>query len=379
MKNLFYILLFGVSVLQAQTALYNSGNLRIHDQGQMGFHTNLINEAAFDENLGLVGFYGNTVLTVSGTFVPLFYDVEIANTQLVSLLTGIDNANNTNFILGDMATPRNQPNVFYNFLQDAFYVGETNVSKVDGYVGITNQANFTFPIGDNVELRPLIVNSTGANPLAKCAYFFEDPNSPSTFVGFDTTRKPPSMGDISTVEFWRLEGSVPSTISISWNERSNMAALTDDPTTLIPVGWSKSANRWESLGGSAVGDLTQGFATSATFVPDDFEIITFGNIGVPEELLTLENYLITPNGDGANDFLRIPELEQSPNNVLRIYDRYGLKVFEKKNYQDEFNGFSNIDNFVIEREKGLPIGVYFYIVTMEDLELNFQGFLYLAR
>lgn len=381
MQKLGYILVFCIGLYaQAQTALYNSGHIRIHDQGQLGFHTNLINDAAFDENLGLAGFYGTTPLTVSGAFVPLFFDVEISTDNQVLLQTGIDHANNTNFVLGDLTTPRNRTDVFYNFLQDAFYTGGGDLSKVDGYTAITNQANFTFPVGDAQQLRPLILKSDSANPLAKCAYFSENPNTPSTFnTSFDTQKKPRNLGAVSTNEFWRLEGNITSTISISWNQRSDMASLTDDVNTIIPVGWSKSSHQWVSLGGTAVGDLSQGFVTSASFVPDDYEVITFGNLGVPTEYLTLENYLVTPNGDGANDFLVIPELEQSPNNTLNIYDRFGLKVFQMKNYTNEFNGFSNVDNFVIQREKGLPVGVYFYIVSMDDLGLNFQGFLYLAR
>ena len=381
MKNLIYIFIFiTMTYGHAQTALYNSGTIRIHDQGQLGFHTNLINDSAFDENLGLVGFYGTTTLTVSGAFVPLFYDVELAHNGQLLLQTGIDNTNNTNFIIGNITTPRNQTDVFYHFLQNAFYVGEDDISKVDGYVAISDQQNFTFPVGDTQQLRPLILNSDSTNPLAKCAYFLEDPNSPSSFdSSFDTQKKPRDLGDISTLEFWRLEGNISSTISISWNDRSDMSALTDDVNTIIPVGWSKATNQWVNLGGSAVGDLSQGFVTSDSFVPDNYEIISFGNLGVPMELLTLENYFISPNGDGTNDFLSIPELEQSPNNTLEIYDRYGLKVFQMINYTNEFNGISNIDNFVIKREKGLPAGVYFYVISMDDLDLNFQGFLYLSR
>lgn len=382
MKDILCIMaLLGSVGAAAQTALYNSGNIRIHQEGQLGFHTDLINDSAFDENLGLAGFYGGAPLTVSGAFIPLFFDVELANDNGVLLQVGLDNANNTNFISGDFLTPRNQSDVTYNFLPDAFYVGEGNFSKVNGYAEVISQQNFTFPIGDNQQLRPLILNSEGVNPSAKCAYFLEDPNNPISFnEGFDTENRPRDMGAISTVEFWRLVGNVSSTISISWNERSNMGALTDDISTIIPVGWNKSTGRWERLGeGTAVGDLDQGFVVSAPFIPDNYEILTFGALGEPTDILDLDNYLITPNGDGLNDFLTIPELDQSPNNILRIYDRNGLKVFEKRNYVNEFNGFSNVDNMVIAREKGLPIGIYFYIVSMEDLNLDFQGFLYLSR
>lgn len=47
MKNTLYIPFLLLSAgLCAQTALYNTGNLRIHDGGEMGFHTDLINNGS---------------------------------------------------------------------------------------------------------------------------------------------------------------------------------------------------------------------------------------------------------------------------------------------------------------------------------------------
>ena len=380
-KQLFFLVFSVGLITHAQTGLYNSGNIRIHDQGQLGFHTNLINDAAFDENVGLVGFYGNTLLNVTGAFAPTFFDIEIANGTGVFLQTGINNGNNTNFIIGDFLTPRNQSSAYYNLLQNAFYVGEGDISKVDGYAGMTQQQNFTFPVGDTQQLRPLILNSQGENPLAKCAYFFENPDSPSSLdTNFDTGLKARDLGFISTTEFWRLEGSVSSTISISWNDRSDIGALTNDIGYILVVGWSKAARQWIQLGSTgAVGDLSTGFVSSESFVPDDYDAITFGTMDVPAEFLSLDNYLVSANGDGINDALVIPELEQSPNNHLMIYNRFGQMVFDQKNYTNEFRGFSNVDNFVIDQQQGLPADVYFYIVSLEDLGLDFQGFLYLTR
>ncbi len=382
MRNTLYVVAFLYGILAtAQTALYNTGNLQIHEEGKLGFHTNLINDGALDENLGLAGFYGDLPLTVSGAFVPTFFDLEISNPDNVSLNTGLNTINNTNFITGNFFTSRAQPENYLNFLQNAFYTGSGDISKVDGYTAITDQQNFTFPVGDGQQLRPLILESSGVNALAKCAYFFEDPNNPSTFATFDTNTKATGLGTISTFEFWRLEGNVPSTVRISWNERSSIGTLVTDLNTLSVVGWSKTANQWVGIGSSgAIGDLDQGFISTASFVPDDYEIITFGSgFGEASELFDLDNYLVTPNGDGVNDFLEIPELDQSPNNNVKIFDRFGLKVFELDNYTNEFTGFANSNNFVIAKDKGLPSGVYFYIASLHDLGLDFQGFLYLAR
>ncbi|MEX0273827.1 MAG: gliding motility-associated C-terminal domain-containing protein [Flavobacteriaceae bacterium] len=380
MKRILYILVLFCGAIQAQTALYNSGNLRIHNQGQIGFHTHLINDGSFDDNLGLAGFYGSTAISVSGAFMPALFDVEILNDAEVQLFTSMNVNNNANFVSGNFSTPRTQSDIYLNFIQNAFTAGESDISKVDGYASIADIESFSFPVGDATQLRPLTLNSNGTNSLAKCAYFFEDPNNPSTFPPFSTEIKPRTIAAISTTEFWRLEGTVPSTIRLSWNTRSNMALLVTEIKQITIMGWSKSANSWLSLGNLATaGDLSNGFINSETFVPDDYEIITFGSLAEPEDILTLDNYILTPNGDGINDVLVIPEMEQSPNNSLQIFDRNGLKVFEMVNYTNEFGGVSNLNNLVINREQGLPEGIYFYLVSLDDLGLNYQGFLYLER
>lgn len=382
MKNIIYILvLLWALGLQAQTALYNSGNIRIHDEGQIGFHTDLINNAAFDQNLGLAGFYGISTISVSGAFMPTFFDTEIANDQGVMLNTGISVRSNTNFVAGNFMTPRIQQDVYFNFLQDAFYVGEGDLSKVDGYVTLNNEQNFIFPVGDSEQLRSLTLNSSGTNSFAKCAYYFENPSNPASFPqSFDPTKKPRTMGDISEVEFWHLEGSVSSNIQISWNARSNMAALTEEVDKIIPVGWNIGGKSWVNLGAaSVVGDLNQGFLISDNFVPNDYAIITFAAEATAKELLTLDNYLVTPNEDGVNDALYIEELELSNDDTISIYNRQGQKVYEEDNYTNGFTGYSNMDNLVVNRAAGLPNGVYFYVIAMKDLKLNYQGFLYLEH
>ncbi len=382
MKEKLVILLLTIGLgLNAQTALQNTGNLRIHENGQMGFHTDLVNDGLFDENLGLVGFYGDSLITISGALFPSFFDAEFVTLNGVALNNTVNISNNANFISGDVTTPRVDPGTTLNFLDNAFSTGESDIGKVEGYASIAGQQGFTFPVGDAEQLRPLILNSTSINTISNCAYFFEDPNTPSTFAtSFSTSARPVNVSDISTAEFWRLEGSESSTVQLSWNERSDIGNLTDDVSEIVLVGWSKALNQWENLGGPAsVGELSQGFAVSDAFIPNNYAVLTFGAFAEPRDYLDLEDYLVTPNGDGINEFLNIPELAQSPNNHMKIYDRNGSKVFDKVDYTNEFNGFSNVDNIVINRNKGLPSGVYFYIVSMDDIDLTFQGYLYLAN
>lgn len=380
-----FFLLMCTGLASAQTALYNGGNLRLHNNAQMGLHTDLINTAAFDNNLGLVGFYGNERI-ISGGVVPLLYDVEVVLNTTLRLTTGLDVANNLNFITGNVATDRLNPGTQLTFLEDAFYVGESDLAKVDGYAAMTNRNSFIFPVGSAAELRPLVLNAQENHLFAQCAYFLEDPNAPFSLPGtYDTNNVERALGFVSNVEFWQLQGSVPSTITLNWNPNSDMAALTADAALIVPVGWSIAQNEWESLGSTSfAGTLDQGFVTSDTFVPSDYAIIALGVTRdalepLESDMFDLDNFYVSANGDGINDALVIPQLERSPNNRVKIYDRFGLKVFDQPNYTDEFRGISNVDNLVIAREDGLPVGVYFYTVHMADLDLNYQGFLYLSR
>lgn len=222
-------------------------------------------------------------------------------------------------------------------------------------------------MGDSEQLRPLTLNSQSATPLAVCAYFFEDPSAPSSILeSFDTEVKVQDIGTVTDREFWILQSDVPAQVTISWNTRSALGAIPNATLeSIIVVGWSKSSNQWVIIGNAAIsGDLTQGFVTSETFVPSNYAAITFGTIPLPTDTFavenpTLGNYFLSPNGDGTNDFLVIDGMEESPNNSLRIFNRYGQKVFEKINYTNEFYGLANTGTLITNQASGLPEGVYF--------------------
>ncbi len=383
MKNIFYIFVFLVTGLgTAQTALYHEGGMQLHDGAQVGFHTNFINDAPFDQNLGLVGFYGLNFLNIQGDVSPVFYDFEIFSNNGVTLNTSMSVENNLNFVSGDIITQKTLPDVYVTFLENATYTGESNISKIDGYAVALNRATFDFPIGEENKLRPLILNSDNTNIISKSAYFYENPNTPVSFnATFDTSDTDRQLDAISTEEFWKLEGTEATTVILTWDVDSDIIALTDVLENLLVVGFSKENQEWEILGNAAVsGDATTtGSITSASFIPDDYEVLTFGSLLVPQDRLTIPNFFLSPNGDGINDALVIEEMEDSSDNELKIYNREGSLVFQQKNYTNEFVGIANTNNFVFQRESGLPAGVYFYVLNLYDLEYEFQGFLYLAQ
>lgn len=375
------------SILNAQDAVHNYGAIQIHDEGAVGFHLDVINNGPFNQNSGLVGFYSlDKALTISGGSDPIFYDFEVVvdNDLYIDIAVGI--LNNANFISGDIITSRISPEVNINFLNDSFYTGEGNNTKVNGYAAMSKKSEFTFPIGQNDKLRPLTINSTNSNDYAKSAYFYEDPNNPSTFeTSFNTKEVETDLLSISEYEFWYLEGEIASTVTLSWDEQSNTSLLGDFITDLKVVGWSVVKKQWESLGNTnAEGNFDKGAITSEEFIPNNYEVLTIGGnsdlletLNNPTNVLTLDNYYMSPNGDGVNDKLVIEGIENSPNNTLQIFNRYGVMVFSKKNYTNEFDGLSNV-GAVISKNSGLPSGIYYYVIILNDLNKKHQGYLYLT-
>ena len=88
--------------------------------------------------------------------------------------------------------------------------------------------------------------------------------------------------------------------------------------------------------------------------------------------------ILTPNGDGDNDFFVIPELDKYPNNQLSIYDRLGNLVFQQTSYVNTFNGSANRSSALSTTNSQLPIDTYFYIVEVNGVPFQ-SGYIFIMR
>ena len=99
----------------------------------------------------------------------------------------------------------------------------------------------------------------------------------------------------------------------------------------------------------------------------------------------------SPNGDNKNAVFVIDNIEDIscyPDNSVEIYNRWGVLVYQTKNYNNGTNVFDGTSQgrSTIEQSSGLPTGTYYYIVNYTSFDNNGKiqtnkkdGYLYLTR
>ncbi|WP_347158574.1 gliding motility-associated C-terminal domain-containing protein [Pontibacter chitinilyticus] len=74
-----------------------------------------------------------------------------------------------------------------------------------------------------------------------------------------------------------------------------------------------------------------------------------------EKVLQIPN-AFSPNGDGVNDNWKIGNILEFPGVQLKVFDRWGNKIYQNDSYQNEWDG--------TYRGRVVPVGTYFYIFTL---------------
>lgn len=83
----------------------------------------------------------------------------------------------------------------------------------------------------------------------------------------------------------------------------------------------------------------------------------------------------SPNNDGENDTFIINCIKDYTTNNVKIFNRYGTLVFEANNYKNNWNGIPNTGT--PKSNTLLPVGTYYYVITIKSIEQPFVGWLYL--
>lgn len=103
-------------------------------------------------------------------------------------------------------------------------------------------------------------------------------------------------------------------------------------------------------------------------------------ITVRERICSSVPNIITPNGDGLNDFLMIPclDIEPYPQNMLIIYNQWGDKVYEASPYSNDPDKAWRGELFG-QQGRGLPDAAYYFIFKATPEDVGLKGFIEVFR
>ncbi|MBX9889351.1 MAG: gliding motility-associated C-terminal domain-containing protein, partial [Flavobacteriaceae bacterium] len=162
------------------------------------------------------------------------------------------------------------------------------------------------------------------------------------------------------------------------NETNDTAYTGVYPVTLGDIQLGLVTNHAEVTGSTLNGSIVKNNAEVETTLNED--PIVLGELECVIEVFNA----VSPNGDGKNDFFRIEGLECYPKNTVEIYNRWGILVFERVDYNNTDKSFRGVSEgrVTISESKGLPTGTYYYILKYKDNDAKGHeksGYLYLNR
>ncbi|TDO19066.1 MBG domain-containing protein [Pedobacter duraquae] len=118
-------------------------------------------------------------------------------------------------------------------------------------------------------------------------------------------------------------------------------------------------------------DVTATYEVTATNASGCSEVQTITIEVLSDYIAVKATNIMSPNGDGKNDFFIIENIDKYPNNELKVFDRAGRIIYGKKGYDNTFDATI----------KGSPLkeGTYYYIIDFGPNQLKKKGFITVIR
>lgn len=354
----------------------NHANGSVINDGSIYFYGDYTNEGLFSfstyNTSGYVVFEGKNkpTQTLSGNSPSFFYDVlfnkhaneafyiqnEIENNGTVNLYDGVlfvDNEAGGNVV----------------FMPGATFINASDTSFVDGKVVKIGNDSFKFPIGKSGIYRHAAISAPpSVEDQYSGEYFIENSN-----LMYPHANRTAVIDKINTNEYWVINKMNPNKgsiiLTLSWDDRTTPSDLiSNNIENLRILRWDKNQKLWVNEGG--IVDQANKTITSPVDVNAN-EVFTLGIIKnemiLPGDIVVYN--AVSSNGIGLNNYLKIDNIENFPNNSIRIFDRWGVEVFSTKNYGttgNVFKGYST-NKMTFGKSEMLPTGTYYYILEYEYL------------
>lgn len=379
----------GNTILSIYMDCDNTATGNFINDGQVHAFQNYNNDGVVsynEKNSGTTSFTGEQEQIITGSRVADFQNVVFNNlTSLMpfQLKTTISVGKNSDFKYGIVnAADYNGKMIFK---EDASHSDARDQSFVDGMVQKKGTNEFQFPVGDEYFFRPSYHASNSSLQNTYTTQYFNQ-NSGTLYPH---SSKDETILTINDQEYWKVtqdNGDERIVLSLTLDIDTTPADFFNesDDTQLAIVRWDEKTGKWMNDGG-VVSDPNKDEAYSKLLTAQvrGYGIFTMAIVKKPKpepDDLIVYN-AVSPNGDGINDNFHIKGIDKYPDNSVEIYNRWGVKVFDTKSYNETdnmFRGYSD-GRATINRNEKLPTGTYFYILKYNNTKkvVEKSGYLYI--
>jgi gliding motility-associated-like protein len=339
-------------------SLVNNGTLT--NNGDLRISGAWINNGTYDAGTGVINFNSDLVqtinhndqsferLVISGTGEKQFLANITIESELDLQASNLKSVNGAKIILNDGAS----------------VLGGSDQSHVVGPVEVQGTGDWIFPIGNGTTYLPVeISNVTATNTSATLT--LHELNSGEVLTGEVDIAK------LSSKRYWELVlggGNLnSSTVTLPLNDEAD---LTTNLDLMIVSESSVALGPYSSLGKSLLtGDLNAGSVTSE--LPPSVSFLTAAALSGERDIEVYNGVSVTQ--DGNNDWMKIRNIELYPENNVSIYNRWGDRVFDMNNYDNNQRNFRGESN--VKGNNKLPAGTYFYSIDLGNGTPKATGYL----
>lgn len=138
-----------------------------------------------------------------------------------------------------------------------------------------------------------------------------------------------------------------------------LKVLVQNSTNPLTYSWSNGETT------SSAANISTGNIYSVTVTDDNGCIENQSTFIEPQKCPIEIPNTFSPNNDGINDTWEIKNLTLYDKCTITIFNRWGDKVYYSEAYESPWDGSSGA--------KALPTGVYYYVITVEEIGSNHAG------
>lgn len=254
---------------------------------------NFTNNGTFTSGTGIYTFDGTAAQTIGGTVTSTFSNLTIANTSATGVTLNQDVNVGGILTLTDGYLYTSNTNLL-TMNSGSSVSGVSNSSFVYGPVAKVGSTNFTFPVGKDVQYRPISITLLSGSETFTAEYFNFDPNAANAqdpLAPYSVASKDASLDHIGRCEYWILNRAalINAWVTLSWNTYS---CGVDNLIDIAVARWDGAVWR-DHLNGGTTGSIDPGTGTVITSaIVTAFSPFTLASKGItnplPVELLSFD-------------------------------------------------------------------------------------------